>query len=87
MNAKRKVEVFTAGCPVCDEAVKLVRRIACPSCEVTVLDMHEPAVAERAKGLDIRTVPAIAVDGKLAACCTDGRPDEASLRAAGIGQE
>jgi hypothetical protein len=28
---KRKIEVFTAGCPLCDETVKLVRELACPS--------------------------------------------------------
>lgn len=26
--AKRKVEVFTAGCPVCEDAVKLVKAAA-----------------------------------------------------------
>ncbi len=86
MNAKRKVEIFAAGCPVCDEAVELVRRIACPSCEVEVLDMHEPAVAERAKALGVETVPAIAVDGKLAGCCVGRGVNEATLKAAGVGQ-
>jgi len=86
MNAKRKVEIFTAGCPVCDEAVELVRRIACPSCEVEVLDMHEPAVAERAKALGAETVPAVAVDGKLADCCAGRGVNEAALRAAGVGR-
>ncbi len=87
MNAKRKVEIFTAGCPACDEAVELVRRIACPSCEVEVLDMHDPAVAERAKALGAETVPAIAVDGKLAGCCVGLGIDEGKLREAGIGHE
>jgi glutaredoxin 3 len=86
MATKRTVEVFTAGCPVCDEAVNLVRQIACPSCEVTVLDMNEPAVSSRAKSLGIRSVPAVVIDGKLAGCCTGRGPDEATLRAAGLGQ-
>ena len=34
MSAKRKVQVFVAGCGVCDEAIELVSRIACPSCQV-----------------------------------------------------
>lgn len=84
--AKRNVEVFSAGCEVCDDAVKLVKSIACPSCEVTVLSMKEPEVAKRARSLDIRSVPAVLVDGKLAACCTNRGPNEADLRAAGIGQ-
>src|SRR5262249_33286680 len=33
---KRQVEVFTAGCPVCEPVVELVERIACPSCDVTI---------------------------------------------------
>jgi len=86
MSAKRKVEVFIAGCPVCDETVALVKRIARPSCEVSVLDMHDKQVAARAKELGVRVVPAVAVDGKLAACCAGKGPDEATLRAAGIGQ-
>lgn len=85
MSSKRKVEVFSAGCPACEEAVALVNRIACPSCEVEVLDMHEPDVASRAKAYGIRTVPAVVIDAKLAACCTGAGPDEASLRASGLG--
>jgi glutaredoxin 3 len=86
MATKRKIEVFSAGCPACDEIVHLVNRIACPSCEVTVLDMHEPAVAGRAKRLGIRSVPAVAINGKLADCCAGRGPQEAALRAAGVGQ-
>jgi glutaredoxin len=86
MATKRTIEIFSAGCPACEETVTLVNRIACPSCEVTVLDMHNPDVARRAKQLGIRTVPAVVIHGTLAACCTDRGPDEATLRAAGVGQ-
>lgn len=86
MIAKRKVEVFSAGCAVCQETVGLVQRLACPSCEVTVLAMHNPDVAARARGLGIRTVPAVLIYGQLAGCCADRGPDEATLRAAGLGQ-
>lgn len=86
MTIKRKIDVYSAGCPACEETVQLINRIACPSCEVTVLDMKEPAVADRAKSLGIRSVPAVAINGKLAECCTGRGPDEAALRAAGVGQ-
>ena len=82
----RKIEVFTAGCPACDETVQMVREVACPSCEVVVLDMHDPAVADRARQLGVRSVPAVAIDGELAGCCAGHGPDEATLRAAGLGQ-
>ena len=86
MNAERKVEVFSAGCPACDEVLELVNGIACPSCEVTVLDMNDSSVATRAKALGIKTVPAVVVDGKLADRCAGHGPEEGSLRKAGVGQ-
>ena len=85
MTAKRKIEVFSAGCPACQETVKLVQQIACPSCDVSILDMNDPAVAQRARGLGIRSVPAVVINGKLADCCQGRCPDEATLRAAGLG--
>jgi glutaredoxin len=86
MNGKRKVELFSAGCPVCREAEELVHRMSCASCEVRVLDMKDNTVANKARELGICSVPAIAVDGKVADCCAGRGPDEATLRAAGIGR-
>jgi len=82
---KRKIEIFSAGCPACEETIQLVNRIACPSCEISVLDMRDSAVAERALALDIRSVPAVVVNGQLAACCAGRGAVEAALRAAGVG--
>ena len=84
--ASRKVEIFSAGCSVCYETVELVKRISCPSCEVAVLSMNDQKVAQRAKSLGIKSVPAVVVDGKLASCCAGRGPNESELRAAGIGQ-
>ena len=64
----------------------MVKDIACPSCDVSMLDMNDPSVASRAKDLGIMAVPAVVIDGKLADCCTGRGPDEATLRAAGLGQ-
>lgn len=85
-NDKRKIEVFSAGCPACQETIDLVNQVACASCEVSVLDMNDAAVASRAKQLGIRSVPAVVIDGKLADCCAGRGPDEATLRAEGLGQ-
>jgi len=76
-----------AACPACEETVALVNRVACSSCEVSVLDMSQPEVAERAKSLGIQSVPAVAIDGKLASCCTGHGPDEATLQATCISME
>jgi glutaredoxin len=86
MATKRKVEVFSAGCPVCDETVQLVESLACPSCDVVVLDMNDAGVASRAKSLGVRVVPAVVIDGKLADCCSGRGPDQTTLTAAGLGQ-
>lgn len=86
MTNKRKVEIFSAGCPCCEDTVNLVRNIACCDCEVTVLDMKDEAVAQRAKALGIHRVPAVVVNDQLLDCCQVAAPSEASLRAAGIGQ-
>lgn len=84
--AKRKIEVFSAGCSICEETINLVKKISCPSCEVEIVDTRERFAANRARGLGIRAVPAVVVDGKLAACCVQAGPSEEDLRAAGIGQ-
>ena len=86
MNATRQIEIFSAGCPACEETIQLVNRVACPSCNVTILDMRDPQVASRAKSLGVRSVPAVVIDGTLADCCAGRGPDEQTLRAAGLGQ-
>lgn len=86
MAARRKIEVFSADCPICEETIALINRIACPSCEITVLSMKDAKVAARARDLGVKSVPAVAVDGKLASCCQGRGVDEAALRSAGIGQ-
>jgi glutaredoxin 3 len=83
---KRTVEVFSASCPCCDEAVKLVQSIVCPSCDLRILDMRSDATAQaKAKQYGVNRVPAVAVDGKLADCCRQDSVDVTTLRALGVG--
>ena len=49
MATSRRIEVFSAGCAVCEETVMLINKIACPSCDVEILDMHKPEVAKKAR--------------------------------------
>ena len=86
MADKRRIEVFSGGCPVCAAAVARVEAIACLSCEVTVLDMNDAEVAKRAEALGLQSAPAVVIDGKLADRCAGRGPDEDVLRAAGLGQ-
>jgi len=82
----RKIEIFSAGCPLCKETEEMVNRLTCSSCKIDVIDMHDIIGASRARDLGVRSVPAVAVNGILADCCTGRGPDEATLVAAGLGQ-
>lgn len=82
----RKIEVFSAGCPLCEDAIEMVKRLSCPSCEVEVVDMKDIKGATRARELNVRSVPAVAINGKLADCCAGRGLDETTLRNAGLGQ-
>lgn len=83
---QRHIEIFSAGCSACADAIELVNSIVCGSCSVDVLDMNDEQVSARARDLGIRSVPAVVIDGELADCCTSRGVDEATLRAAGVGQ-
>jgi hypothetical protein len=82
MAKRKKIEVYSAGCGCCRAAVDLVRRIAGNGHDVEVLNMHEPNVAEQAARHAISSVPAVVVDGHLAACCMGRDVDENVLRLA-----
>ncbi len=83
---QRKVEVFSAGCPLCETVADRVSEMACPSCDVQIIDMKTPAGEARAKEMSVTSVPAVAIDGKLAECCSSRGVDEGVLRAAGVGR-
>ena len=85
-DVKRRIEIFSAGCAVCADVVQQVRAAACPSCDIQVLDMATPAVATRARELGIRSLPAVAIDGRVADCCASRGVDVDALRAAGLGR-
>lgn len=80
--AKKKVEIFSAGCSTCEETIELVKRIAGSSHEIVVHDMHKSDVASKAKSYGVRSVPAIVIDGTLAVCCAGRGPVEQVLHSA-----
>ena len=63
----------------------LIINYCTPSCEIFVYDMHDNNVAERANKLGVKSVPAVAVNGKLLKSHENGI-NESSLRQAGVGQ-
>ena len=86
MTDKRIIEIFSGGCPVCQDTIEMVNRITCSSCEVRILDMNEVEVSERAKKLGIRSVPTVVINGQVAECGTGRGIDEETLKAAGVGK-
>ncbi len=66
MDRKKKVEIYSAGCLLCQEAINEAYRVLGDTCEITVLDTHDPKVAARAKELGVKTVPAIFVEEDVA---------------------
>lgn len=89
-TVKRRVEVFTAGCPICEETVNLVKSLACPSCDVQVYDLRQGCATnecrEKAVCYGITAVPAVVINGALLECCLREPVTVDILGAAGIGQ-
>ncbi|WP_306013282.1 MULTISPECIES: thioredoxin family protein [unclassified Allomuricauda] len=87
---KRQVEVFTANCPVCDPVVKMIKELACDTCEVTTYDLvrqcEDKTCLEKIDEYGIKKVPAVVVNGELLDCCRYSAITEAKLVEAGIGQ-
>lgn len=87
--AKRKIEVFISGCPLCEPVVDLVKKATCSSCEVEIYDLNKGCSTnecrDRAKHYGITRVPAVVVNGKLLDCCKTGTVSQQALRAAGVG--
>lgn len=86
---KRLIEIFTAGCVVCDAAIQLVKNLACSSCEVAVYNLASPCDSEaclmKAKSYGIKTLPAIAVNGVLLNCCQTKGVSGEEFAHAGVG--
>ena len=70
MEEKSIIEVFSAGCSLCQDAVRDVKGKYTKSYEVKVLNMHNVDIAERAKKIGITAVPSIVIDGKITDCCS-----------------
>lgn len=88
-SQKRKIEVFTSGCPLCEPVVKMVQETACSNCEVTVYnlaDLCESRVClDKVSAYGIKTLPAVVVNGILLSCCQNSGVTESALRSAGVG--
>ena len=65
-NSKRKIEVFSAGCPTCNETLELVRNaVSDCGCEVTERRCTESELCDEAKQYGITAMPTVVVDGRI----------------------
>lgn len=69
------IEVFTAGCHLCNETLEIVQKAKCEECTVTEYNIREKCESEiclkKADKCGIKAVPTIVVDGKIA---VEGKP-------------
>ena len=64
--AKRKIEVFTAGCPLCEDTLALVRQaVATCGCEVIERRCTDKDRCAEALQFGVRTMPSVMVDGEI----------------------
>jgi len=86
---KRKIEVFTAGCPVCKPLVELVQSMACSNCEVEVYDLSKQTDPEfytdKLKQYKVTVLPTVIVNGQKVDIAEGGITRE-QLSQAGVGQ-
>jgi len=64
-----KIEIFSAGCPLCKEAVDRIKSQVCESCEVVVQDLHDSKTTILAQKYGVKRAPAVVVNGTLSPCC------------------
>jgi glutaredoxin 3 len=82
MAERKKIEVFSAGCCLCEGTIEVAKRLGGSSHEVVVYDMRQSEAAARAKQYCVHSIPGIVIDGKVAKCCAGRGPDENVLRSA-----
>jgi len=63
---KRKIEVFTAGCPLCDDTLELVRQsVSSCGCEVIERRCIDNDRCAEALQYGVRAMPTVVVDGEI----------------------
>lgn len=74
----RRIEVFTAGCPLCKDTLKMVTEATkyC-GCEIIERRCGGDACCVEAVRYGVKTIPAIAIDGVIV---FEGRPSKEQAR-------
>lgn len=66
MAEKRKIEVFTAGCSICEDTLRVVKD-AVSSCGCEVIERRCPPkqMCQEGKTYRVRAMPTVVVDGTI----------------------
>ena len=60
------IEVFTAGCPLCEDTLALIRQaVAACGCEVVERRCTDQVRCAEALQFGVRTMPSVMVDGEI----------------------
>lgn len=62
----KRIEIFTAGCPLCKDTLELIKKEACSECEIIERKCSGDECCPPAKDYGIKAVPTVVVDGKVA---------------------
>ena len=83
---KKQIEIFTAGCPICEPVVQLVKDTASDNNKIIIhnLSMKTPNAIIGIKKYKIKHLPAIVIDGTLLSCCKNIKITKSNLLNAGL---
>lgn len=85
----KTIEIFTAGCPVCEPIVGMVKEMASSGDKITIHNLatqcESKTCVKKANEYGVERLPAIAVNGKLIGCCKNVGITKDDLVNAGIG--
>lgn len=66
MNIQKKIEVFSAGCPLCQDTLKLVRgAVAACGCEVIERRCTGSECCAEARQYGVKAMPTVVVNGQI----------------------
>lgn len=66
MANKRTIEVFSAGCPLCNETLELVKNaVSACGCKVIERRCTGNECCDEAKDYGVKAMPTVVVDGRI----------------------
>ena len=69
---KNRIEIFTAGCPLCEETAKEVKNNFSEN-EIIIYNLYGQSDLRKSKSYGINKVPAVVVNGNLLNCCKNDK--------------